>query len=78
MAKHLDQEPGGFDISLNMESTQRETIIDVAPQPSSMEVDTQSNLDNLVSKNPAMSEVEHTLNRIRRDGHNILAEFVDW
>ena len=78
MAKLLDQEPGGFDISLKEENTQRETITAVAPQPSSMEVDTQSNLDKLVSKNPPVSEVKQTLDNIKGDGHNILAQFVDW
>ena len=43
-----------------------------------MEVDTQSNLDKLVSKNPAVSELEITLDELKGDGQNILAEFVDW
>ena len=43
-----------------------------------MEVDTQSKLDKLVSKNPAVSDFERTLDGLKGDGQNLLAEFVDW
>ena len=66
MAKYLDQQTDGIDKSQNIETAQLNTPI--APQPASMEVDTQSKLDKLVSKNPAVSE----------DGQKILAEFMDW
>ena len=58
--------------------TQSQINADIAPQPSSMEVDTQSNLDKLVSKNPAVSELEITLDDLKGDSQNILAEFVYW
>ena len=74
----MDQEPEGFDKNQNMEPTHIEVNTAVAPQPSSMEVETQSNLDKLVSKKPAVSEVENTLDSLTGDGHKILAEFVDW
>ena len=66
LAKYLDQQTDGIDKSQNIETAQLNTPI--APQPASMEVDTQSKLDKLVSKNPAVSE----------DGQKILAEFMDW
>ena len=78
LVKYLDQQTESFDKNQNMETTQLGVNTAIAPQPSLMEVDTQSNLDKLVSKNPAVSEVEQTLDNIRGDGHNILAEFVDW
>ena len=78
LAKQLDQEPAGFDNTQNMENTQSETNTAIAPQPSSMEVDTQSNLDKLVSKNPAVSEEEQTLDNIKGGGQSILAQFADW
>ena len=61
-----------------MESSQIGVNTAIAPQPSSMEVDTQSNLDKLVSKNPAVSELETTLDELKGDGQNVLPEFVDW
>ena len=63
LAKYLDQQTDGIDKSQNIETAQFNTAF--APQPSSMEVDTQSNLDKLVSKNPAVSEVEQTLDNIK-------------
>ena len=50
----------------------------IAPQPSLMEVDTQSRLDLLVSKDGAVSGFEITLDGLKGDGQNLLAEFVDW
>ena len=76
LAKHLDQQNAGIDKSQNPETVQ--TSADIALQPSSMEVDAQFNLDKLVSKNPAMSELETTLDELKGDGQNLLAEFVDW
>jgi hypothetical protein len=32
----------------------------------------------LVSKNPAVTEVEQTLDNTKGDGQSILAQFVDW
>ena len=43
-----------------------------------MEVDSQCKLDKLVSKNPAVSDFEKTLDGLKGDGQNLLAEFVDW
>ena len=43
LAKHLDQQNDGIDKSQNPDTAQNNA--DIAPQPSSMEVDTQSNLD---------------------------------
>ena len=66
LANHLYQQTDGIDKSQNIETAQFNTAI--APQPSSMEVDTQSYLDNLVSKNPAVSELEITLDELKGDG----------
>ena len=49
LAKQLHQEPVGFDNTQNMVNTQSETNTAIAPEVASMEVDTQSNLDKLVS-----------------------------
>ena len=76
LAKYLDQEPEGVDKNQNMEPTHIEVNTAVAPQPSSMEVDNQANLDKLVRKKTAVSEVENTLDNIKGGGHKILAEFV--
>ena len=76
LAKHLDQQNDGIDKRQNPDTAQNNA--DIAPQPSSMEVDTQSNLDKLVSKNPAMSKLETTLDELKGDGQNLLAEFMDW
>ena len=65
MAKYLDKQTEGVDDTQNMETAQFGTNTAVAPQPSLMEVDTQSNLDKLVSKNPAVSEFEKTLDGLK-------------
>ena len=43
-----------------------------------IEMDTQSKLDLLVSKNVSVSEFEKTLDGLKEDGQNLLAEFVEW
>ena len=61
LAKYLDQQTEGVDRNQNMETAQLGVSTAIAPQPSSMEVDTQSNLDKSVSKKPAVFEFEITL-----------------
>ena len=43
-----------------------------------MEVDIQSRLDMLLNKNVAVSRFERTLDGLKGDGQNLLAEFLDW
>ena len=47
LAKLLDKQTEGFDNTQNMETAQFGANTAVAPQPSLIEVDTQSNLDKL-------------------------------
>ena len=65
LAKYLDQQTEGVDKKQDMETAQFGANPAIASQPSSMEVDTQSNLDKLVSKNPAVSELEITLDELK-------------
>ena len=48
-----------------METAQISANTALAPQPSLMKVDTHSNPDKLVSKNPAVSEFEKTLDGLK-------------
>ena len=61
-----------------METAQTSSNTANAPQPSLMEVGTQSRLDMLISKNFAVSDFERTVDGLKGDSQNLLAEFVDW
>ena len=82
MSKYLDKTTEGIDESQSninlMETAQTSSNTAIAPQPSLMEVDTQSRLDMLVSKDVAVSKLEIILGSLKGDGQNLLAEFVDW
>ena len=64
-AKYLDKQTEGLDETQNMETAQISANTALAPQPSLMEVDTQSRLNYLVSKDVAVSEFEKTLDGVK-------------
>ena len=80
MSKYLDTNTESLDElkSNPTDTAQTSSNTAIAPQPSLMEADTQSRLDMLISKNVAVSEFDRTLNSLKGDGQNLLAEFVDW
>ena len=79
LTKYLDTNTESLDeLKSNPTDTAQTSSDTIAPQPSFMEVDTQSRLDKLISKNVAVSEFERTLDGLKGDGQNLLAEFVDW
>ena len=80
MSKYLDTNTESLDElkSNPADSAQTSSNTAIAPQPSLMEVDTQSRLDMLVSKNVAVSNFERTLDGLKGDVQNLVAELVDW
>ena len=80
LSKYLDVTTEGLDESQSnlMETAQTSSNTSIAPQPSLMEMDTQSKFDVLVSKEVSVSEFEKTRDGLKGDGQNLLAEFVDW
>ena len=73
----MDKIFAGFD-------TTKENALDIvqnaviAPQSTTMEVDTQSRTQWLLSKKLLISNFEKTMNGLVGDAQKILAEFVDW
>ena len=80
LSKYLDKDFASFDSALSnqMYIAQTDSVLPIAPQPIMMEMDTQSRLHWLLSKEVSVSEFENTLDGIVGDSQNILAEFVDW
>ena len=50
----------------------------IAPKPTVMEVESQTRMQWLLSKQLLISDYEKTLNSIVGDGQKLLAELVDW
>ena len=75
LSKYLDKDLAGFDNEQGNGPDITQNII-IAPQPTIMEVETQSRMDWLLSKEVLLSGFEKTFDGLVGVGQHILAEFV--